>query len=88
MFQIYQVSGSDKGFKSDLFECYLSYLGNNSMRGDSGGRLGILAHSTRNYPFVSINRFFSEQSRAERRGKEKKEPNEGRNGGLLLIALL
>ena len=30
----------------------------------------------------------SSVSRAERRGKEKKEPNEGRNGGLLLIALL
>ena len=87
MFQIYQVSGSDKVFKSDLFECYLSYLGNNSMRGDSGGRLGILAHSTRNYPFVSINRFFTEQSRADPE-REKKEPNEGRNGGLFLIALL
>lgn len=40
---------------------------------------------TRNYPFVSINRFFGEQSGAER---GKKEPNEGRNGGLFLIAAL
>ena len=51
-----------------------------------GARIGILARRlpTRNYPFVSINRFFSEQSEET----EKKEPNEGRNGGLFLIALL
>ena len=55
-----------------------------------GARIGILARRrrpTRSYPFVSINRFFTEQSRADPE-REKKEPNEGRNGGLFLIALL
>ena len=51
----------------------------------AGARIGILARRpTRDYPFVSINRFFSEQSEET----EKKEPNEGRNGGLFLIAAL
>ena len=81
----FDVTDFDWSFGSTwLTSLFLSnYILNKSFEEKARARIEILARRrpTRNYPFVSINRFFSEQSRAEWRAERKRSLMRGEMEG-------